>query len=250
MLQLYGGLDSEGLGCPVVSIKIIQRFKLFHLGQNVNSRKVWISKGGSVGGGRWQRDARCARMEEKTPGDKSKVAFRRSRRGITCLFLTACHWLRGGALSDEGVGAADLSYVHAVIDRQTLRNSDRNTVAGDAPPCKNVNSALSDRRRRLRRRSNTRSSHAGRRTTLYGNFISKLMANRKAESIRACLHFSSYMPAAWCRHEHVATLTVLFPLVRGSAGRLLSFPQREVKGISIFEKKKEKEKIKLNPWIV
>lgn len=165
--------------------------------------------------------------------------IRRSWKRIACLFLTVRHWLRGGeALSDEGVGA-DLSYFHTVIDRQTLRNSDINTAAGDAPR-KNVNSALSDRHRRLRHRSNTRSSHAGRRGTLYGNFILKLMANRKAETIRACLHFSSYMPVAWCRHEHVATLTVLFPLVRESAGRLLSF-QREVESISVFEKKKKRK---------
>lgn len=40
-----------------------------------------------------------------------------------------------------------------------------------------------------------------------------LMANHKAETICACLHFSCYMMVAWCLHEHVATLRVPFPLV-------------------------------------
>lgn len=43
-----------------------------------------------------------------------------------------------------------------------------------------------------------------------------LMANRKAETICVCLHFSCYMMVAWCLHEHVATLRNLFPPVRES----------------------------------
>ncbi len=43
-----------------------------------------------------------------------------------------------------------------------------------------------------------------------------LMANRKAETVRACLHFSCYMMVAWCLHEHVAMLRDLFPPVQES----------------------------------
>lgn len=37
-----------------------------------------------------------------------------------------------------------------------------------------------------------------------------LMVNHRAETICACLHFSTYMMAAWCLHGHVATLRERF----------------------------------------
>lgn len=58
-----------------------------------------------------------------------------------------------------------------------------------------------------------------------------LMANRKAETICACLHFSCYKTVTRCLHEHVATLRDLFPLVRESVVHFLFFPLCRVQGI-------------------
>ena len=134
---------------------------------------------------------------------------------------------------------------HVVLKQQTLPNhSDIKTGAGRTAPHQNANSAVSDRHRRLLRFS-TRTLPAGRHRTLYANFILKLKTNRKAESICACLHFPSYMLVASCQHEHVATLTLLFPLARiCRMTSLLSTPrsQRHQR----FGKKRKKKKIDLN----
>lgn len=55
------------------------------------------------------------------------------------------------------------------------------------------------------------------------------MANRNAETICACLHFSRYMMVARCLHEHVAALRDLFPLVRESVMHFFSFHFMEFK---------------------